>query len=121
MLLQFSDEYCLVLRLVVIMLLVPCDTSECERVFSLMNDLKTAERSRINQDNLKHVMLWFQAAKGLEWKDVPVLEILKEFRRLAGIGGRSAHRGTAPPKHNYSVKVEEGPPAPAPAPTAVEA
>ena len=47
---QFTDEFSLVLRLVVIALLIPADTSECERVFSLMNDLKKSEcRSRINQ------------------------------------------------------------------------
>ena len=33
-LLSYSDEYQLVLRLVVITLLVPADASECERVFS---------------------------------------------------------------------------------------
>ena len=41
MLVQYADEYALVLRLVVISLLIPADTSECERIFSLMNDLKT--------------------------------------------------------------------------------
>ena len=45
MLVQYADEYALVLRLVVISLLIPADTSECERIFSLMNDLKTAERN----------------------------------------------------------------------------
>ena len=33
----------------VIALLIPADTSKCERIFSLMNDLKKSERSRINQ------------------------------------------------------------------------
>jgi len=40
-----NDEYTLVLRLVVIALIIPADTSECERIFSLMNDIKTAERA----------------------------------------------------------------------------
>ena len=57
MLVQYADEYALVLRLVVISLLIPADTSECERIFSLMNDLKTAERSLMGQQNLKNLML----------------------------------------------------------------
>jgi hypothetical protein len=45
-----------------------------------------------------------------------VVAILEEFRRLASVCGRNAHRGKAPPKYNYIVKVEEGEvPAPAPA------
>ena len=34
-------HYPRVLKLVVIALLIPADTSKCERVFSLMNDLNT--------------------------------------------------------------------------------
>ena len=49
MLIHYSDNYSRVLKLVVIALLIPADTSKCERVFSLMNDLKKSERSRINQ------------------------------------------------------------------------
>ena len=52
-LVQYADEYALVLRLVVISLLIPADTSECERIFSLMNDLKTAERNSMGQQNLE--------------------------------------------------------------------
>ena len=70
MLLNFSDEYPLVLRLVVLMLLIPCDTSECERIFSLMNDIKTAERSSLEQQNLKNLMLWHFAGKGLSCEQV---------------------------------------------------
>ena len=47
MLIHYSDNYSRVLKLVVIALLIPADTSECERVFSLMNDLKMSERNRI--------------------------------------------------------------------------
>ena len=116
MLTKYSDKYPLVLRLVVVMLLIPCDTSECERVFSLMNDLKTAERNRVGQKNLKNLMIWHSIAKKLSFVELPVVAILEEFRRLGGPRGRNAHRPTAPPKHNYIVKVEEGE-APAPAPT----
>ena len=119
MLTMWSDEYPLVMRLVVIMLLIPCDTSECERVFSLMNDLKTAERSRLGQTNLRNLMIWHAIAKKVSYVELPVVAILKEFRRLGGPRGRNAHRPTAPPKYNYTVKVEEmeaPSPAPAPAP-----
>ena len=47
MLVQFSDEYSLPQRLVVISLIVPADTSECERIFSLMNDIKSSEHSKV--------------------------------------------------------------------------
>ena len=46
-----------------IMLVMPCDTSECERIFSLMNDLKTAERSSLNQTNLRNLMMWYKEAR----------------------------------------------------------
>lgn len=52
MLVTFSGEYMSVLRLVAIMLLIPLDTSEAERIFSLMNDIKTSERSSLGQRNL---------------------------------------------------------------------
>ena len=106
MLVHFSDEYNLVLRLVAIALLVPTDTSECERVFSLMNDLKTAERNSLKQANLKHLMLWHSLAKQLSCEQLPVMAILKEFRELSGAHGRHAHRGQTPPKYEYTVKVE---------------
>ena len=117
MLVQYADEYTLVLRLVVFMLLLPCDTSECERVFSLMNDLKTAERNTLGQENLRNLMIWHMEGKSLPCAQVPVLAILKEFRELAGIRGRSMHRPTMPPKYDFKVKVElDSEPAPAPAP-----
>ena len=81
MLVHYTDEYNLVLRLVAIALLVPTDTSECERVFSLMNDLKTAERSLLKQETLKNLMLWHSLATKvvdgkrthLDCKEVPVI------------------------------------------------
>ena len=39
--------------------------------------------------------------------EVPVLDILlHEFRALAGMRGRNAHRGHQPPKYDHTVKVE---------------
>ena len=59
MLVHFHLQYPLPLRRVAISLLIPADTSECERIFSLMNDIKTAERSRMNTETLKHLMGMF--------------------------------------------------------------
>ena len=60
MLVQFGDTYGHVLRLAAILLLIPLDTSECERIFSLMNNVKTADRSRLSQANLRNLMLSWQ-------------------------------------------------------------
>ena len=49
-------HYTQVLRLVAIMLLIPLDTSEAERIFSLMNDIKTSERASLGQRNLAALM-----------------------------------------------------------------
>ena len=93
MLVQFSDEYPLVLRLVVIALLIPADTSECERIFSLMNDIKTAERESLGQTVLRNLMHWHIEGKGMACKDVLVMAILKEWRSMAtGPKGRGPHR-----------------------------
>ena len=93
MIVEFGDEYPLVLRLVVIVLIVPADTSECERIFSLMNNIKTAERASMRQTTLKNLMLWHahEMAKELTPQKVPVMAILKEFRAMAGPRGRKAH------------------------------
>ena len=60
---------------VVFMLLIPCDTFECERVFSLMNDLKTSERTSMGQTTLKHLMVWYSLAKERKFEEVPVMAI----------------------------------------------
>ena len=100
-LVQFSDEYNLVLRLVVISLLVPADTSECERIFSLMNNIKTADRATMGQQKLKNLMLWHEMGKELTPQEVPVMAILKEFREMAGPRGRTAHRPAQPSTYEY--------------------
>ena len=46
---QFTDQYRLVLRLVVISLFIPADISKCERIFSLINDVETSKRSNLRQ------------------------------------------------------------------------
>ena len=96
-------KYLLVLRLAAIALLVPADTSECERIFSLMNNLKTADRSALGQANLKNIMIWHTMAQDLSYERVPVQAILKEFRAMAGIRGRKAHKPTPPPAYPWQV------------------
>ena len=51
-------------------------------------------------------MIWYTVAKQLTCEQLPVWAILKEFREMAGIRGRNAHRGTTPPKYDHRVKVE---------------
>ena len=51
-------------------------------------------------------MVWHTAAKDVPFEEVPIMEILEEFRNLSGIRARKAHRGTAPPKYNIRVKEE---------------
>ena len=85
------------LRFVVFMLLVPLDTSEAERIFSLMNDIKTYARTRLQQQNLNAMMVWNYYGNKLEPSQVPVHEILEEFRDLADpTQGRNAHIQATP-------------------------
>ena len=65
-----------------------------------MNDLKTAERSRLGT-SLKDLMIWHTMGKQLSCEQVPVAPILREFRALAGVRGRNAHRGQAPPQYDH--------------------
>ena len=51
-------------------------------------------------------MVWYTMGKELASSEVPVMDILKEFRALAGIRGRNAHRGTQPPEYDHRVKVQ---------------
>jgi len=71
----------------------------------LMNNLKTAQRSRLGA-NLRNLMLWYTMGKELKSAEVPVMDILNEFRALAGIRGRNAHRATQPPQYDHRVKME---------------
>ena len=65
MLLFYAEEYSLALRLVAISVIVPCDTSECERIFSLLNDMKTDERSKMGARTLRNLMIWHRMARNL--------------------------------------------------------
>ena len=112
MLVHSHNEYPLALRLVAISMLIPADTSECERIFSLMNDIKTVERSNMMTRNLKNLMIWHRLARKLEedgslskkhlsFYDVPVMPIVKEFRDMAGVRSRKAHRAWKLPNYDY--------------------
>ena len=48
-------------------------------------------------------MAWHTMGKDL---DVPVMDILTEFRALAGVRGRHAHGGQQPPQYDFRVKME---------------
>ena len=58
-------------------------------------------------EKLNSLMMWYTMGKELACSEVPVMDILQEFRLLAGIRGRKAHRGQQPPKYGDTVKVEE--------------
>ena len=70
-----------------------------------MNDIKTAERSRLGK-NLKNLMTWYCMAKEMSCEQVPAMDILLEFRSLAGVRGRYAHRPHQPPQYETRVKME---------------
>ena len=66
-----------------------------------MNNIKTADRARMGQQNLKNLMLWHEMGKELTPQELPVMAILKEFRAMAGPGGRTAHRPSEPSTYEY--------------------
>jgi hypothetical protein len=115
MLVHEHSRYPLPLRLVVISMLVAVDSSECERIFSLMNDLKTAERSLLGSINLKNLMIWHRMARKVEadgslskthlsCAEVPVMKIVEEFRAMGvadGVRGRKHHRPFPIPTYAY--------------------
>ena len=92
MLVSFGDEFPSVLRLAAILLLFVLDTSECERIFSLMNNVKCKSRSRLGPATLRNLMMWHYHGSKLKPSELPWLSILKEFRLLAGPRGRTTHR-----------------------------
>ena len=61
--------------------------------------------SNLSQANLNNLMIWYSytVAKQLTCEQLPVWAILKEFREMAGIRGRNAHRGTTPPKYELGT------------------
>ena len=108
MLTSFTDEYLQVMRLVALLLLIPMDTSECERLFSLMNDLKTAERSNLDPQVLKNLMVWNYYGKNVSVEQLPTAQILQEWYKVCeGAGLRSV--GTARAEESGSSGVRQSP------------
>jgi hypothetical protein len=92
MLIHFHEQYPLPLRLVAIALILPADTSECERIFSLMNDIKTPERSSMKTETLKHLMGTSCKFKPVEAAPYPDCEV---FPIQFGIAWRAWSRRMA--------------------------
>ena len=82
-----DQHYYHVLLLVVIVMCIAVDTSVCERGFSLMNNLKTARRSRMG-DGLLRILMTI-CSLGTEWEDptrIPVAAIVEEWRSQTNRG-----------------------------------
>ena len=76
-----------ILLLIAIVGCIAVDTSVCERGFSLMNNLKTAKRSRMGSKLLRILMTL--CSLGAEWCDaskIPVDEIVEEWRSRSDRG-----------------------------------
>jgi hypothetical protein len=58
MLSMFTAQFPLILRVVAIAMTFTTDTSGCERLISLMNDLQTEFQSRMGHDCLRSQMWW---------------------------------------------------------------
>ena len=98
-----------VLLVAVIVGCIAVDTSVCERGFALMNNLKTARRSRMGGLLLRILMTICELGK--EWEDptkIPVQEIVNVWREASARGryehamwrvaGLEEPSGKAPPK-----------------------
>jgi hypothetical protein len=105
MVVHYSSDFPHFLRLAVFMLLIPSDTSECERIFSLMNDIKRAERGRMSTETLSNLMLIHYLGKNIELKDLKIKEILAEWYAINNESKSRAHGETAhgPNEHRAAV------------------
>ena len=67
----FVKQFSLVLRIVGIAVTFTVDTSGCERLISLMNDLKTKFQERMGHENLRDLVWWHKSKRLLshaEWE-----------------------------------------------------
>ena len=127
MITSFSDVengFFFVLRLVVFMLLIVPDTSECERLFSLMNNIETADRTSLGHTTLNNLMQWHyhgkikvkgkgaiaadmtpteEKYKALPFDQLDVMDIIKRWRAQPAVQqrGRRTHRPAAPPVYPW--------------------
>ena len=76
-----------ILLLLAIIMSYAVDTSVCERGFALMNNLKTARRSRMGNLLLRTLMTICELGK--EWEDptkIPINEIVTDWRKQSSKG-----------------------------------
>ena len=72
---HFGYRYDQLCKLVRFILLVPCDTSDCERGFSLMNLLLTALRNNLGEKHLNDLMIICSLGPSIhEFDPKPVLK-----------------------------------------------
>ena len=57
--------------------------------------------ANLGQKNLRNLMLWHKLGKALSPQELPVMAIIKEFREMAGPGGRRPHRAQPPSTYEY--------------------
>ena len=81
-----------------------------------MNNIKTALRASLGSRTLRNLMLWHRMARVVEengtlgtehlrCSDVPVMEIVAEFRKMAtGPNDRNHHRPFPAPKYEYEKR-----------------
>ena len=77
-----------ILLVVVIVMSYAVDTSVCERGFALMNNLKTAQRSRIRMRNLLLRILMTVCELGKDWSDPSKIPV--EWKRSSRCGESTA-------------------------------
>lgn len=62
-------EFNIVGRLIAIMVILPMDTSGCERLFSLMNRIMCKWQTRMKPETLRNQMIWYEANRLLNPAD----------------------------------------------------
>jgi hypothetical protein len=85
MLSMFTAQYPLILRLVAIAMTFTTDTSGCERLISLMNDLQREFQSRMEHDCLRPQMWWSTEMHPLtysEWQAALQRMVRRRWRRV---------------------------------------
>ena len=74
-----------------------------------MNDIKVAERSSMSTAVLRDLIMWYFHGKEMPAHELPVLEIIKEWRTLhAELHGAESkqkpHRPAPPRVYDYTVQ-----------------
>ena len=74
-------------RVVGIALTFSVDTSGCERLISLMNDLKTTFQEKMAHETLRDLVWWYKCQHQLkphEWEAVPKRTLIRRGARRLG-------------------------------------